>query len=254
MDHHQHGNITVNLRHRHLHIPHFIIQPQLLNHCPGLLPPLTLKLEHRRPLHRHRRHHSNDRLLRRNDLIDRPRHIILQLGLLRRIQERDHFLLRSTLNRETQIDIVPLRIDLHPLDLILTCLVLLIRIRIRCELFKHHIVIRRLLELKQQILNIARIRAQHRRHYPLVGTHIITDRHRLVRIDASKDVFGSLRQRVKTVFSHIDSEIAEPKPANNVVDDEHDGDHQQSGETNSRGSRGSFGAAHNRMSLAKEVE
>ena len=228
----QHRNVAVDFVGREIHVAHFIVEPELLNDRPRLLPALALELEHGRPLHGHGRHHTDDRFFLGDDLVDGPGNVVLELGFFRRVQERNHLFLGTALDGEPQINVVPFGIDLHALDLILARFVFFIRVWVRSQFFEHDIVIGGLLELEQQVLRVAGIRVQDRRHDTLIRADIKPDGDRLVRVDPVQDVFGAFGQRVETVLSHIHAEVAEAKTADDVVDDEHDGDHDQSRESN----------------------
>ena len=99
--------------------------------------------------------------------------------------------MRATLNRNTEVDIIALSIDLHALDLILTGLVLVIAIWVGSEFFQNDQIRRSFLQFQQEVLHVACVGVQHWRHDPLVGGDIVADGDWLVILDPTKDILGA---------------------------------------------------------------
>ncbi len=222
--HHQHGDVVVDLRGARLHAAHV---EELLD--LGIDHPWVGRASHLRvesPGNLQVGHQADHRALRIRERVDQFREVVLEEGLLARIQERDDFLVVDAVGTgDAHVDRLGRAAHVDRLESELPGAIFVLGERQRVDHGQAELAVRALHEFVEDFPDPAGIRPQigYLGRRAIRVEEIQVDRFG----DAVEDVVRAVGQRVQAIFRQIDSD----PPEQNVVQcgrqNEHDRDDDQ---------------------------
>ena len=178
--------------------------------------------------------------------------VVLEEGLAAGVEEGDGLLPVERLDGEAEVDLVGEVEGLGP-DVVEVGGVLGVGVGLGVELLQRDPALGRLLELEEEVLDVAGVVLERAGDGAAVLGDVVADGHGQVLGDLLKDVPGAVAEGVDVVLGEIDAEVEDPQSADDVVHDDGDEDDDGDGDEGDEGRAGrlagggaglGFGVAH----------